>query len=140
MSKMAIVRSFALVAMIAPAGACEDTPVDPTPTPTRTDLFFNSQLMRGGSSSRSFTTPATGEVKVFFSSLIPDTDAVISLGLGAFDGTTCTISTTVSVKGGATDAVLTTTLAAGTYCIRLWDPGVLTRTNDFSVTLNIPAS
>ena len=128
-----------LIAVLAgSAFACETTPVNPTPTPTAQDLFFSSQLMAGGTTSRTFTTPKQGDVKVFFSSLLPDTSAQIGVGLGAFDGTTCTLSSTVMVKSGSAEAVITSALPAGTYCVRVWDPGVLTKTNDFSMTINIP--
>ena len=128
-----------LVVSLAPGVACNETPVDPTPTPTRTDLFFASQLMARGAVSRTFTTPQSGEVKVFFTSLIPDTAAVVAVGLGTSDGTTCTPTQTVMVAQGSTESVLTTTLGAGTHCIRISDPGVLTKTNDFSITVNYPS-
>jgi hypothetical protein len=125
-------------ASLAAVVACNDTPVDPTPTPTRSDLFFASQLMAGGAVSRTFTTTQGGEVKVFFTSLIPDTAAVVAVGLGTSDGTTCTPTQTVMVAQGSTESVLTTTLGAGTHCVRISDPGVLTKTNDFSITVNYP--
>lgn len=131
-------RALLAAGLVGGALACESTPVDPTPTPTVQDLFFASQLMAGGTTTRTFTTPRQGDVKVFFSSLIPDNTAEIGVGLGTFDGTTCTLTSSVMVKSGSADAVITSALPAGTYCVRVWDPGVLTKTNDFSFTINMP--
>jgi hypothetical protein len=138
MVTMRRLRALLVAGLMGGALACNSTPVDPTPTPTVQDLFFSSQLMAAGTTSRTFTTPKQGDVKVFFSSLIPDSSAVIGVGLGTFDGTTCTLTTTVMVKSGSAEAVITAALPAGTYCVRVWDPGVLTKTNDFSFTINIP--
>ena len=131
-------RALLLAGLVSGAFACETTPVDPTPSPTTQDLFFVSQLMAGGTTSRTFTTPKQGDVKVFFSSLLPENTQEIGVALGTFDGSTCTVTSTVKVKSGSADAVITSALPAGTYCIRVSDPGVLTKTNDFSITINIP--
>jgi hypothetical protein len=52
----------------------------------------------------------------------------------------CTPTTSLSSKAGASTPIITTTLAVGDYCIRVVDPGVLTKTNDFSMTVTIPYS
>ena len=128
-----------LASALLVAPACNETPVDPTPTPTTADLFFSSQLMARGSVSRSFTTTRSGEVKVVFTALLPETSALVAVSLGSFDGTICTPTTTVVVAQGSTDAVITTTLAAGNHCVRIADQNAtLTKTNDFSITVNYP--
>lgn len=134
-----VVPALVLAAVVA-NGGCETTPVNPTPTPTTVDLFFTSQVMAGGVTTRSFTVAKAGEVKVLFTSLLPDSDVTISVGLGTFNGTTCTPVTTVDAKAGSTSHIITTTLTTGEFCLRVADKAVLTKTNDFSITVTIPAA
>ena len=129
---------LALVASIGVV-ACNETPTTPTTTVTTTDLFFVSQLMPLGVTSRSFKVAKAGEVKVLFTSLLPESSGVVSVALGTFDGTACTPTNAVAVAAGSTTPIITTTLAAGDYCVRIADTGVLTRTNDFSITVTIPS-
>jgi hypothetical protein len=127
------------VALALLLGACDDIPTVPTTTSTTTDLFIGSQLMIGGVTTRSFKVSKGGEVKVVFSSLLPDAGSAVSVSLGTFDGTNCTPTTTVVTVAGGTDPIIKTTLNAGDYCLRLADPGTLTKTNDFSTTVTIPS-
>ncbi|HXT70706.1 MAG TPA: hypothetical protein VN700_13170 [Vicinamibacterales bacterium] len=120
--------------------ACDTVPVPTLPTPTTSDLFFTSQLMKGGSTTRSFKVGKAGEVKVLFTSFLPETAAVVNVALGNWNGTTCTPTTSVATAAGSTTAIITTTLAVGEYCLQLADPGVLTKTNDYSLTVTIPYS
>ena len=121
------------------AAACTDPQGVVTPTPTNASVFFASQLMARGSTSRSFKVTRAGEAKVLFTSLQPDLDSVVLVAIGTTDGTVCTPTTTVATKAGSTDSILTTNLAIGDYCISVTDSnGVLTKTNDFSITVVIP--
>jgi len=128
--------AIVVVAVIS-GGACKDTPT--TPTATTTTVTFASQLAARGFTLRSFETKKAGEAKVVFTSMSPDTSAAITLTLGTFDGTNCTPTATVAAVGGGTDPVLTTTVSAGMSCIKVTDPGVLTKTNDFYIIITIPA-
>ena len=140
--KLTLRSRLGVLAIAAALGgaACDTVPLPTLPTPTTTDVFFGSQLMAGGSTARSFTVAKAGEVKVLFTSMLPDTEAVVTVELGNWNGTTCAPATTVASKAGSTTAIITTTLAVGDYCMRLTDPGVLTKTNDFSLTITIPYS
>jgi len=122
------------------AAACTNSPTVVTPTPTLATVFFSSQLMAGGTTSRSFKVARAGETKVLFTSLLPELDSVVLVAIGTTDGTVCTPTTTVATKAGSTESILTTTLAIGDYCISITDPGgALTKTNDFTITVVIPA-
>lgn len=132
--------SLLVLAAALAGGACDTVPVPTLPTPTTSDIFFSSQLMAGGATARSFKVGKAGETKVSFTSLLPETEAVVNVHLGTWDGTVCTPTTSLSTKAGATTPIITTTLAVGEYCIRVVDPGVLTKTNDFSMTVTIPYS
>ena len=132
-------RVLALAGVLG-AAACTSTPSVVTPTPTVAAVLFASQLMANGSTSRSFKVTRAGETKVVFTSLLPDVDSVVNVAIGTTDGTVCTPTTTVATKAGSADSILTTTLAIGEYCISVTDPGgALTKTNDFTITVVIPA-
>jgi hypothetical protein len=96
--------------------------------------------MAGGVTARSFKVPKGGDLSVLFTALLPETDGVVSIAIGTFDGTVCTPTTSVVVKAGSTTPVLTTTVVAGDYCVSVADTGVLTKTNDFSITVVVPRS
>jgi hypothetical protein len=132
----------ALVGLLAVATAgCEDTTTTPTPSDSTATLLFISQLMQGGSTTRSFTTARSGEVKVTFTSLSPDSGVTVRVGLGSFDSTsnTCTLSSSVSIHSGNADPIITATLGAGTHCVQIADTAnVLSKTNDFTITVTYP--
>jgi len=133
-------RRAALASVLGLAAACTDSPTVVTPTPTLASVFFSSQLMAGGSTSRSFKVARAGEVKVLFTSMLPDVGSVVLVAIGTTDGTVCTPTTTVATAAGSAESVLTTNVAIGDYCISVTDPGgALTKTNDFSITVVIPA-
>jgi len=133
-------RRAALASVLGMAVACTNTPSVVTPTPTLATVFFSSQLMAGGSTSRSFKVAKAGEVKILFTSMLPDIGSVVLVALGTTDGTVCTPTTTVASAAGSTDSILTTNVTIGEYCVSVTDPGgALTKTNDFSITVVIPA-
>ena len=130
-------RLSVLVLAAALGTSCND-PITTTTPSTGSTVIFTSQLAVGGFTWRSITVNTAGEVKVFLSSLIPDTTARVGVGLGTFDGATCTLTTTTQAPAGGTDAVITTTLGTGNFCIRIWDLGNLTKPNDFSISVSLP--
>ena len=132
---------FGILALVGALGAaaCTSTPTVVSPTPTVASVFFSSQLMVNGSTSRSFKVTRAGEAKVLFTSFLPEADSVVRVAIGTTDGTVCTPTTSVLAKAGSTDSILTTTLAIGDYCISVTDPGgAFTKTNDFTITVVIP--
>lgn len=137
-----VIRAVALtVALAVAAAGCEDTPTNPTPTDQTATLLFLSQIMQGGSTTRSFTTTKSGEVKVTFASLSPESGVSVRIGLGAFDSNsnTCTLSSSVTIIAGNADPVITSTLGAGTHCVQVADTtGALSKTNDFTITVVYP--
>ena len=127
------------LASLAALPACKDATLPTTPTPTTTDLFFISQVMQGGTTTRSFKATKAGDLKVLFTSLLPESAAVVNVSIGTWDGTRCTPTTTVQSAAGSTTAIITTTVAVGEFCASVSDAGSLTKTNDFSMTITIPA-
>jgi hypothetical protein len=134
---MTIVTRGAVILWAAlTAAACSNSTSStlPTPTPTIvTDTFTGIvQATVNGvfqSDSKPFTTSASGTVSVTLTSGVetlpggtPLPNVVMGVGIGSFASNTCTLLT-----GGATTAqassaiVLQGTLAAGSYCVQVFD-------------------
>jgi hypothetical protein len=118
---------------------CDSGPTIPSapPPPTSATLFFASRVGKGGEAWRSFQMTTTGEATVQLTSLIPQVESEVDLGLGTFDGTNCTITRQVAAKASA-EAQIRETLAIGSYCVRIADAGNLNANNDFVITVVVP--
>jgi len=116
--------------------ACSSNPTSPTAT---TSLNFVSRLQEKGSAWRSFKLYTAGLVAVQFTS-ITQSDAVMGLGLGTFDGTNCVITNNVQTAASAAVAApqITATLPVGNYCVKISDIGNLKTIVDFSVLVTMP--
>jgi hypothetical protein len=129
--------AWALVAALAVTSACEDLPNTPTDTVQTKTFLFSARLQRGAFAWRTVTFTNSGQVTVQLVSITPQTDAVVSLGFGTFDGTTCNLTTTIETAS-ATTPQITTEATAGTYCVRVGDLGTLTADWTFGITIVTP--
>lgn len=116
-------------ALVATGGCGADTttPTSPTPPVTTTESFSGT-LGQLGSATQIFTVSATGTVEISLTSVAPLSTMALGVGVQSSDGTSClaTITQNDNARSGA--SALRGTVAAGKYCIRLYDSG------------NIPAS
>ena len=137
---------FLAIVMAVSAAACGgNTPTTPSnTTPTPTSDFFAGTLSAMGSVPNTFVVSTAGAVEVTLLTLTTGAGSVsnvpIALAVGTFTGAVCTPTTTVSATA-ALKAQLTTSLAAGTFCVNVADPGGVTA--DLSFTLRVtqhPAS
>jgi len=119
---------------------CDDaaTTTSPTATSPVTELF-SAQFVPGGSASRSFTAAAAGTVSLTLSQLGPPADLVVGFGVGIpqANGSGCYLTRSVNT-GAASSPQLTTSVDAGTYCVRLYDLGTMTSPTAFTVTIVRP--
>ena len=129
-----------LIAALAGAGGCATPPTTPTVTPTIQTLVFSSRLTAGGTVWKSFNVPSTGNVTVRLALLTPDDTLVVRIGLGTFDGTTCTPFITADTGTNDTDPQITYAATVGRYCVQISDIGNLTRINDFGIFVVLPAA
>ncbi len=99
--------------------------------------MFNSALTVGGSSFSTFTVSQAGTVTVQLTAL--GSAGPVGLGLGTPNGTTsCVLSTSsASVVPGGSPQV-SETENAGNYCVEIFDPGTLTASTTFSITVVHP--
>jgi hypothetical protein len=99
--------------------------------------MFNSALTVGGSSFSTFTVSQAGTVTAQLTAL--GATGPVGLGLGTPNGTTSCVLTTSSasvVPGNSPQ--ISATENAGNYCVEIFDPGTLTASTTFSITVVHP--
>ncbi len=118
-----------MTVLVAANGACDNTTAPTTITSPVTETYAGS-FQPGGAASRSFIAAQAGEVKLQLLSTTP-VDIVYGLGFGTADadGRNCRITDTVLTGFSADTPHITKTVTAGTYCVRVHDPGNLVLTN-----------
>lgn len=152
-------RSLALrVALVVSVGvapaACgdDDTPTSPTTTTTTTTTptttaaasvteEFTGTLPVRGARFYSFEVPTNGTVTVSLDRVggvagVPST-IWVGIGVGVPEATDCTTTTSVSTQAGGGPHI-STTLAPGTYCARIYDIGNLAAPAPFGITIARP--
>lgn len=127
-----------LILFVSGAAACGSTTTTPTTGVIATTTYV-SRIQEKGSAWRSFQVPTAGTVTVQLTSLTQG-DAVVRLSLGTVSGTNCIASQSIDTvaTSAASSPQISTTLAIGTYCVRIADIGNLTMMVDFSVTIVTP--
>jgi len=119
------------------AAACGD---DPPTTPTETPFsdFFVSIIGPQGSASRTFTIDEAITVKITLSGFTAGADITMGLGLGvpSSSGSGCDLRTEVNAKADGTNPHISSSIAAGTHCVKIFDIGELgRRTSTFTITI-----
>jgi len=127
---------LSLTAVVAlTAGACDDDVTPTTPTVTTTTEAFSGTLAQSGTASHSFNVSATGTVTISLTSLSPLTTMSIGLGIGSWDGSTCSAAMSKNDNARAGSTALTGTAIAGNYCVRVYDSGNIPA--DWTVTYEV---
>jgi hypothetical protein len=122
--------------MVALFAACDDdpvTPVTPTPPPTVTETFSGS-VGKNGVSLHNFTTQASGTVTATLTTLSPDSELLVGMSIGTWNGTSCQL---VIVK---TDAKQSTVLTGGvstlgSLCVTIYDVGNIVNPISYEITV-----
>lgn len=147
-------RLLCLVLVLYAAGATaacggDSTPTSATTTNTTTTTTaaeasiseaFVSSVPVNGSRFYAFEVGTYGTVTVTLDRVgggaVPTT-VWVGVGLGVPEGTDCSTSTSLSTQAGAGPHI-STTLAAGTYCARVYDIGNLAAPAPFAITIAHP--
>ncbi|OFW21565.1 MAG: hypothetical protein A3H97_12710 [Acidobacteria bacterium RIFCSPLOWO2_02_FULL_65_29] len=116
------------------------TPVAGTPPEATTSAgsdSFSTSVPALGSATRTIPASQAGTITVHLTSLSP-TDAVIGFGLGIprADGGGCYLSTSTDATTGA--APLASRVDPGTYCVQVYDSGLLKSPATFTLTTLYP--
>jgi hypothetical protein len=142
--------AVALATVIAGAGCGnDDSPTSPTTTTPTTPTTaepsiseeFTGSLPVGGVRFYAFDVTTFGTVNITLDRVggvagVPAT-IWVGIGVGVPEATDCATTTSISTQATAGPHI-STTLAAGTYCARIYDIGNLAATAPFAVTIAHP--
>lgn len=125
-----------MIALVATSAACGSTTTSPSLTYS---YAFVSRLLEKGSAWRSITVVEAGTMKIQY--LTGDQpSAVLRLGVGTVNGTTCTVTQSIDTAAVSTDSSPQITLpvtAGATKCIMISDFGNLTSSSAFTISILI---
>jgi hypothetical protein len=116
------------LALLLTAAACNNGSSSPaltaTPTPTVITETFNGTVHIGSSDFNPFTVTQAGTVNITLTVAGPPPTIFMGLGVGTPSGSTCAlISGGTTITPAGTAAQLSGTIAAGAYCVQVYDVG-----------------
>src|SRR5262245_56362959 len=103
------------------AAACSDSP---TVAPATATDHLSGTVQVGSHDFHNFTVSKTGNISVTLTQAGPPSSITVGLGVGIPDASGCPTApnATVTTSAGASP-ILSGTLAAGTYCLDVFDVG-----------------
>ena len=120
--------------------ACRTSSTTTTPTTasaTVTTDTVSSHLAAGGSATRTFVAKSAGTVKVTLTSL-GGLDVALGLGIGIPGGSApCNLAQSVAARPSSVPQIVAA-VDPGTFCVQLFDGGVLNGDVPFTVTIEHP--
>src|SRR5262245_10844439 len=127
-----LVVLLSVVVCLTAAACGSDTTTSPTTGTTQT---FSGTLVQGAQNSYPFTTTNSGTAIVTASSLLPV--ETVGLGIGTLNGSTCvpTIQNASAQQMGTVSMAVT---SATTYCALVYDPGDVTQSVAYTITVTAP--
>ncbi len=132
----AVAIAVALAALAGACGGSSDTiTATPTAAPTTTDVFTGT-VQAGGVAFHNFTIVQQGTLTATLTSLSPQTTITVGFGVGQPSGTTCPLLS--SIETAKVSSVLSGTIAAGAYCVAIYDIGNVQGSDDYTITVNHP--
>jgi hypothetical protein len=128
-----------LVLVLALASCGEDeptTPTAPTPPPTVTETFSGA-VNRNGAVTHTFTTQASGTVTATLTALAPNSELIVGMSLGTWNGSVCQI---VLANDNAKQASVVTggVSSLGSLCVRIYDVGNIADPITYEITVVHP--
>src|SRR5262245_12075687 len=135
----------ALIVVLLGVSACGDSPTSPSEssgTAIPVTEIFTGTLLTGATSFFSFGVSQAGTVKVMLATTTTESGQPLApalrLGLGVPAGLGCGVTNSVTATA-ALSSQISSSLAAGTYCVDLSDPGSsLRQTISFNVRIVHP--
>jgi flavin-dependent dehydrogenase len=111
---------------------------DPIPTPStnRVTEGFTGTLAQGATNVHPFSATAPGQVDATLVNVAPLATMAIGVGLGTWDGTTCTaVIQNDNTKAGT--VVTGSAARAVNLCLRVYDSGNITEGTTISYTVSV---
>ncbi len=139
MTPRAIATLVVLSAFAAACGSNSTSATSPSTVTSPTTISWTGNFGPNGSAARQFITSQSGTVTVTLISLTPSLDA-IGVGIGVPDATAsggCAVTQEVTGVPG-TDPLISAPVNTGTYCVKIFDTGLTTLNEVFSITLVYP--
>jgi hypothetical protein len=129
--------------MAAVSAGCDNSSSGSTTTPTvpLTSTTFTGTVDVGGSSSNTtFVVATSGEVDITVQSMGPPSNIIMGLAVGIPSTTdmSCAAPASSGQSVQASSTPLMGSLAAGTYCIKLYDIGYQTAQISYTVIVAHP--
>jgi hypothetical protein len=133
-----VVLNLAMVCALAGAcGGSPDATASPTPTPAPITENFSGAIDKNGAVTFTFTVTAPGTITASLTSLSPVATLAIGISIGTWDGTVCSASLS-NDNARVSDQLTGNTSVTGSYCIRVYDVGNITATEQVAVTVTHP--
>jgi hypothetical protein len=138
--RAAAAASFLLVAslVLSSCGGASTPTSTPTPTPEVKTETFTGTLAQGGSAFSLFTVAAQGVITATLTSLSPQSTITTGFGIGTPSGTTCSLISGAYSEAAKVGFALSGTIAAGSYCVLIYDIGNQSGPNDYLITISHP--
>ena len=137
-----------LASALAAAGCGSNSATNPGPTTPATqitDTYEGTITVNGAITHAPVAVQTAGTVVATFTALDPSTyvegdetkDTVLGLSLGTWNGLICTVGAPTLANDKAKVGVSLTgsATATGNYCVRVYDPGTLTRATQYQLTV-----
>ena len=128
---LAVACSLAAVA----CGASQAATAAPTPTPITEN--FSGAIDKNGAVTFTFTVAAPGTITASITSLAPIVTLAVGMSIGTWDGTVCSASLS-NDNARVSDQLTGNTAVTGSYCIRVYDVGNITATEQVAITVIHP--
>ncbi|MEP7116695.1 MAG: hypothetical protein ABI880_03895 [Acidobacteriota bacterium] len=138
MRRVTFAYTLMLPLLVAGCGKDTVTPTTPT-TPTTVTDTFTGTLTINGATSHPFpvVSAAGGEVTATLKSIAPDGTAVVGMSLGTWNGTGCQ-AVVSNDRAIVASAILGRATSVGTLCVRIFDSGSLSESQDYEVQVVHP--
>jgi hypothetical protein len=133
-----------LLVMAALSLGCDNSSNSGTttaPTVPLTNQTFTGSIDVGGSSSNTFVAAQAGEVDVTVSALAPPSNIIVGLSIGipsTVDPTSCLVQSGAAPTQVSASNVLSGSLAAGTWCVKLSDLGYMSAPVNYTIIVAHP--
>jgi hypothetical protein len=124
---------------LAACGGGTDTPTTAaTPAPEIKTETFTGTVSPSGAPYHPFTVVAQGAITATLVSVSPQTTITMGFGVGTVSGSSCALITGAYSESAKSGYALSGTIAAGSYCVVLYDIGNLSAANDYVITVSHP--
>jgi hypothetical protein len=134
------VYALLLAAALGGTSCGDDEPdtIDPGPSPIEIVENIGGRLTVNGAQTHPFTVERPGDITAILTAVSGDAPPAISIALGTWNGVSCALVVANDKATPGTTAISTVigrATVAGTYCLRVSDPGTLTAAVDYAVEL-----